>query len=110
MSDVRMKPWTRSGRISTKKKRTCRTWQEKKIDEDFKRMIVELYRTGTTVEQLASKYGLASQTIYRWINLYTPGKETGVTEAEMNQMKKDMAKLQEENAILKKALTIFAQK
>ena len=73
-------------------------------------MVVELYQSGQSVEQLGAEYGLSTQTIYRWIKLYTQNSEIGMTEAEMLVMKKEMARMQEEITILKKALTIFAQK
>ncbi|MBO0413594.1 transposase [Enterococcus hulanensis] len=80
------------------------------MDEQFKKTIVELYQSGQSVEQSAEEYGIATQTIYRWNKLYTKNEETGMTEAEILAMKKEMARMKEENAILKKALTIFAQK
>ena len=39
----------------------------KKYSVDFKRMIVELYQSGTSVNELQSEYGLATPTIYQWI-------------------------------------------
>ena len=84
--------------------------KRKKYDENFKKMVVELYQSGQSVEQLRAEYGLSTQTIYRWIKLYTQNSEIGMTEAEMLVMKKEMARMQEEITILKKALTIFAQK
>lgn len=84
--------------------------KRKKYDENFKKMVVELYQSGQSVEQLGAEYGLSTQTIYRWIKLYTQNSEIGMTEAEMLVMKKEMSRMQEEITILKKALTIFAQK
>ncbi len=83
---------------------------KKKLDEDFKKMILDLNQSGQSVEELAAQYGIATQTIYRWKKLYTKNEATGMTEAEILAMKKEMARMQEENTILKKALTIFAQK
>lgn len=83
---------------------------KKKFDEDFKKMILDLNQSGQSVEELAEQYGVATQTIYRWKKLYTKNEATGMTEAEILAMKKEMARMQEENTILKKALTIFAQK
>lgn len=83
---------------------------KKKFDEDFKKMILDLNQSGQSVEELAEQYGIATQTIYRWKKLYTKNGATGMTEAEILAMKKEMARMQEENTILKKALTIFAQK
>lgn len=73
-------------------------------------MILDLNQSGQSVEELAEQYGIATQTIYRWKKLYTKNEATGMTEAEILAMKKEMARMQEENTILKKALTIFAQK
>ena len=83
---------------------------KKKFDEEFKKMILDLNQSGQSVEELAEQYGIATQTIYRWKKLYTKNEATGMTEAEILAMKKEMARMQEENTILKKALTIFAQK
>ena len=96
----------------TTKKRTCPKMAKakKKFDEDFKKMILDLYQSGQSAEQLAEEYGVVPQTIYRWKKLYTKNEETGMTEAEILTMKKEMTRMKEENAILKKALTIFAQK
>lgn len=82
----------------------------KKFTQDFKKTVVELYHAGTSVEQLSSEYGVASQTIYKWIKLYTPSEQTGMTEADILQLKKENARLKEDNDILKKVLTIFAEK
>lgn len=38
---------------------------KKKMDEQFKKTIVELYQSGQSVEQSAEEYGIATQTIYR---------------------------------------------
>lgn len=86
------------------------TKAKKKFDEDFKKMILDLNQSGQSVEELAEQYGIATQTIYRWKKLYTKNEATGMTVAEILAMKMEMARIQEENTILKKALTIFAQK
>lgn len=83
---------------------------KQRFTEEFKQTIVDLYHAGSSVEQLASEYGMASQTIYKWIKLYTPNDASGVTEAEFLKLKKEMAQLKEDNDILKKVLTIFAKK
>jgi transposase len=74
-------------------------------------MILDLNQSGQSVEELAAQYGIATQTIYRWKKLHTKNVATGMTEAEILAMKKGNGRrMQEENTILKKALTIFAQK
>lgn len=86
------------------------TKKRKTFDEDFKKMILDLNQSGHSIDSLAEEYGIATQTIYRWKKLYTKNEKNGVSEAEILAMKKEMARMKEENAILKKALTIFAQK
>lgn len=85
----------------------------KKYNEDFKKMIVDLYNSGSSAKDLSSEYGVSEVTIYAWIKKFSPIQtEDGdtVTADEIAQMKKQMLKLQEENEILKKAMAIFAKK
>ena len=42
--------------------------KKKVYDEDFKKMIVELYENKKPVCELKCEYDLADATIYRWIN------------------------------------------
>lgn len=39
----------------------------KKFNEDFKKMVVDLYNTGSSVKDLCSEYGVSDVSIYRWI-------------------------------------------
>ena len=92
----------------------CQKMAKKKVyDEDFKKMIVELYENKKTVSELKSEYGLADATIYRWINEYGKIKtETGeiTNNHEIKRLKKENLKLKEELEILKKAIAIFTPK
>ncbi|BDW39391.1 transposase [Enterococcus faecium] len=63
---------------------------KKKFDEDFKKMILDLNQSGQSVEELAAQYGIATQTIYRWKKLHTKNVATGMTEAEILAMKKEV--------------------
>lgn len=83
---------------------------KKKFDEDFKKMILDLNQSGQSVEELAAQYGIATQTIYRWKKLYTKNEQPAWLRRNPSNEKEEMARMQEENTILKKALTIFAQK
>lgn len=38
----------------------------KKYNEDFKKMIVELYNSGSSAKDLSSEYGVSEVTIYAW--------------------------------------------
>ncbi|MEQ6378785.1 transposase [Bacillaceae bacterium S4-13-56] len=85
----------------------------KKYNEDFKKMIVDLYHSGSSAKDLSSEYGVSEVTIYAWVKKFSPIQtEDGdtVTADEIAKMKKQMLKLQEENEILKKAMAIFAKK
>lgn len=83
---------------------------KQKYTEDFKKTIINLNQAGSSVEELAREYGLSPQTIYKWKKLHTPHTESGITQAEFFALQKKLARLEEDNAILKKALTIFAKK
>ncbi|SDK65409.1 transposase [Halanaerobium congolense] len=85
----------------------------KRYDEDFKKMIVELYHSGSSVSNLEREYGVTNVTIYKWIKDYSEieiDENTTVTKKEMLEVKRENEKLKEELAILKKALSIFAEK
>jgi len=83
---------------------------QKRYDEDFKKTLVELYQSGQNVIDLSKEYGVASTTLYKWIDLYARDKEAGVSKAEFLALKKQLVRTQEERDILKKVLTIFADK
>lgn len=85
----------------------------KKFNEDFRKMVVDLYSSGQTVRDLSSEYGVSEVTIYKWIKRYSPmdiADGTTVTPDDFVKLKKQMLRLQEENEILKKAMAIFAKK
>ena len=49
----------------------CSRWQKNKVyDEDFKKIIVELYESKTTAENIVCEYGIGSATLYKWVWLY----------------------------------------
>ena len=85
----------------------------KKFNEDFKRMVVELYQSGTPVKQLTSEYGVSDVSIYNWAKKFSPVKfddGTVATADDYAKLQKELRRLQEENEILKKAMAIFAKK
>ena len=85
----------------------------KKYNAEFKSMIVELYQTGRTVKDLSREYGVSEVSIYKWIKQLSPIAsidDTEMTLEEIKRMRQEMLRLQEENEILKKAMTIFARK
>ena len=81
-----------------------------KYTKEFKETIVQLHEAGQPVSDLVKEYGVANQTIYKWLQLYGKSKDQNVSLHELQQMRKEMAKMKEKNEILKKALTFFAKK
>ena len=83
----------------------------KRYDQEYKNMIVDLYKSGMSLAELSSEYGIAKSTINGWIK---DVKEIKVDEnevmtlKEVKALKKEMARIKEENEILKKAMAIFS--
>ena len=85
----------------------------KKYDENFKKMIVELYENKKPVCEIKREYGIPEATLYRWIKEYgTVKTDTGeiTNNHEIKRLKKENLKLKEELEILKKAIAIFTPK
>ena len=85
--------------------------KDRRYDQEYKDMIVELFKSGMSLAELSSEYGIAKSTINGWIK---DVKEIKVDENEVmtlkgvKALKKEMARIKEENEILKKAMAIFA--
>lgn len=76
-----------------------------KYDDNFKTMIIDLYKNGESVSDLASEYGVRNSTIYKWLN-----KDLNTNkgdELSNLELKREIARLKSENDILKKAIAIF---
>lgn len=85
----------------------------KRYNDDFKKMIVDLYHSGSSVKDLISEYGVSNVTIYNWIKDLTPIEETGdkeITPKDVDAIQKENIRLKQELEILKKAMAIFARK
>ena len=84
--------------------------KNKRYNEEFKQSIVSLYNSGKNSSQICKDYGISSSTLYKWIKQYTEVKisdEETMTVEEIKKMQKKLALVEEENAILKKAMAIF---
>lgn len=83
----------------------------RRYDQEYKDMIVELFKSGMSLAELSSEYGIAKSTINGWIK---DVKEIKIDENEVMTLKevkalrKEMARIKAENEILKKAMAIFA--
>jgi len=85
----------------------------KRYTEEYKNTIVELYNSGKTLAELNSEYGLPKSTILTWVKKAKPvaiDNNKTITQADYQAMLKKMARIEEENEILKKAMAIFAKK
>ena len=83
----------------------------RRYDQEYKDMIVELFKSGMSLAELSSEYGIAKSTINGWVK---DVKEIKVVVNEVmtlkvvKALKKEIARIKEENEILKKAMAIFA--
>lgn len=85
---------------------------KKHYTDEFKTTLVELYNSGKSLADISREYSIAKSTVSLWINKSKPivmdnGKV--ITTAEYQGLLKKMARLEEENEILKKATAIFAR-
>lgn len=83
-----------------------------RYSDDFKRMIVELYKSGKTITDLSTEYGLTHPTIRSWTKHYKPiqlENEEIMTSNDVLELRKELSRIREENEILKKAMAIFAK-
>lgn len=85
----------------------------KRYTEEYKNTIIELYNSDKTLVELNSEYGLPKSTILTWVKKAAPiavDNNKTITQADYQAMLKKMARIEEENEILKKAMAIFAKK
>ena len=85
---------------------------KKHYTDEFKTTLVELYNSGKSLADISREYSIAKSTVSLWIKKSKPivmdnGKV--ITTAEYQGLLKKMARLEEENEILKKATAIFAK-
>ena len=85
----------------------------RRYDQEYKNMIVDLFKSGMSLAELSSEYDIARSTINGWIK---DVKEIKVDEnevmtlKEVKELKKEIARIKDQNEILKKAMAIFATK
>ena len=85
----------------------------RRYDQEYKDMIVDLYKLGVSLSEISSEYGIARSTINGWIKDVKEIKiseDDVITLKEVKELKKEIARIKEENEILKKAMAIFATK
>ena len=101
--------WIYTNKVDTKAKGRNFISNYKKYDEDFKKILVNLYHGSKTKTSLCKEYGISFTALSRWVKQYSEIKiEDGsiLTARPVKELQKKNALL-EENLILKKAIAIF---
>jgi transposase len=82
---------------------------------DYRRKLVELFRSGRSAEGLAKEFGVNAQTIRNWArqaDVDEGKRKNGLTSEEreeLQRLRRENRVLREEREILKKAAAWFAQ-
>lgn len=86
--------------------------KQQRYTEEFKSMIMELYHKGKSPSEIISEYGLSKTAIYKWSNerKEITVENEQISALEIKKFKSRIKELEDENEILKKAMTIFAKK
>lgn len=94
-----------------------RMTNRKSYDKEFKLEAVQLVESGKRVAEVARELDLAEQTLHNWVRKFGKDGEAAFVgsgnlkpEDKANkELQKRIRDLEEENAILKKAMSIFAK-
>ena len=102
----------------TKSKKRLR----RKYDSSFKEDVIKMVASGRPVPEVSKALGISPTLIYRWHNSsnYTPGNpgkkgessstsQNNVSFAEIERLKGELRRTEQERDILKKALGIFSR-
>lgn len=99
----------------------------KRYTEDFKRMIIEVYKTGKPIKDICDEYGVTYTSVERWVlaanqqekkinkkPVVKKGKtnkspKTDEDSIEIRKLRKENERIRMENEILKKAIAIFSE-
>lgn len=78
---------------------------------EFKQSLVEMHNQGRSYTELAAEYGPSADSIRNWVKLYTVREVDGEkwTQADVNALQKENAKLREELEILKRAAVLLSK-
>ena len=82
------------------------------MSEEYKKSIKLLYMNGKPIEEIVSEFGVVRSTFYRWLRRYREIKlseDEVMTADDIRALQLKVARLEEENLILKKAMAIFTR-
>ena len=95
--------------MSKKKNVTSR----RQYDDDFKAEAVQMLLDGHTAKSVATRLGLRSPSIlYRWKSsvITASGPAATALESRVQELERELRRVEQEREILKKALAIFSQR
>ena len=95
--------------MSKKKNVTSR----RQYDDDFKAEAVQMLLDGHAAKSVATRLGLKSPSIlYRWKSsvITASGPAATALESRVQELERELRRVEQEREILKKALAIFSQK
>ena len=96
----------------------------KRYTDDFKAMIIEVYKTGKPIKEICKEYGVSHSTVNNWTKSVQPKKiskkpivstKKAMKEAKLEmdsenkKLRKEIERIRMENEILKKAIAIFSK-
>ncbi|MFT5264262.1 MAG: transposase [Polaribacter sp.] len=88
----------------------------REFNNDFREMIVDLYKSGRSAVELANEYNIHESTLPKWRRKYDIDNGTLEVKSPLNKEDKELQKLRKELAniklerdILKKAVSIFSK-
>ncbi len=87
-----------------------KTGSNANYSKEFKSQIVEVYNSGSyrSIAECARSYNIPEKLMYQWISSHKKNA-TSTGSAELQSLRKEMARLKMENEILKKATVYFAK-
>lgn len=80
----------------------------RKYDAAFKKDAVRQLNLGRSAKELSQLLGVSESLLYKWKQESIGGRDRGQSE-ELKRMRRKLKDLEEENEILKKALSIFSR-
>lgn len=80
------------------------------FSEDFKRdAVAQITERGYPVAEVSKRLGVSQHSLYAWKKQFAPSSRGDDKDAEIRQLKRELARVTEERDILKKATAYFAK-
>ena len=90
------------------KKQESKKRKYRKYDTAFKKDAVSQINSGRSAKELSQLLGVSESLLYKWKNESTGGKNKEQSD-EIKRLRRQLKEKEEENEILKKALSIFSR-